>query len=361
MTREGSLKKWDTDGMFDREVALYEAMRDRGHAVTIVTYGDHSDLHYRDRLKGIKILCNRYRWPLEKYEARMPWLFWCIFRKSDLFKTNQTYGGKQALMVARKFNKPLIARCGYMWSEFIKEWKGDKNKSYTESLQLENNLFCGANHVVVTTDLMKDSILGRMNHLQNHISVIPNYVVTDVFKIRKNMGKNFDLLFIGRICEQKNIEPLLQACKKGGWSLKLIGKGPLKNVLSKKYSDSSIMWEDAVPNSDLPNEINSAKVVVLPSLFEGHPKVLIEAMSCEACIVATSVKGIKEIIQDGKNGILSSTDSESLYQNLYQTLSAGEEFRLSIGRNARDFVVSNYALNKIVDIELELYKRLLNN
>src|SRR5215211_5279138 len=47
--------------MFDREVALYQRLQERGVQVTFVTYGDSRDLKYTERLPGINILCNRWK------------------------------------------------------------------------------------------------------------------------------------------------------------------------------------------------------------------------------------------------------------------------------------------------------------
>ena len=63
-----ALKNWDEIGMFDREVALYEQLREMGIAISFITYGNSDDLEYRQRLQGIEILCNRWHLPNNIYE-----------------------------------------------------------------------------------------------------------------------------------------------------------------------------------------------------------------------------------------------------------------------------------------------------
>jgi|TARA_Y100000310_G_C20223560_1_gene596837 hypothetical protein len=67
-TRGMSLKVWHEIGMFYREVALYERLRDRGVSISFVTYGDAHDLDYKECLPGIEIHCNRWGLPSRVYE-----------------------------------------------------------------------------------------------------------------------------------------------------------------------------------------------------------------------------------------------------------------------------------------------------
>ena len=63
-----SLKIWDKAGILDREIALYKRLRDKGVSTTFITYGNEFDLNYRYRLKGIKILCNRWNIRYDIYQ-----------------------------------------------------------------------------------------------------------------------------------------------------------------------------------------------------------------------------------------------------------------------------------------------------
>lgn len=119
-----SLQKWDELGMLSREVALYQRLQRLGVEVTFVTYGDAGDRQYNARLPGIRICCNTGGLPRHVYERLLPLLHLRALRRANLFKTNQTEGGAAALASARLHNKPLIARCGYMWSEFMQRRHG---------------------------------------------------------------------------------------------------------------------------------------------------------------------------------------------------------------------------------------------
>ena len=80
-----SLQVWDRLGMFDREVALYRRLQQQGIEISFVTYGNHRDLAYRDRLPGIRILCNRWNFPRAIYERLIP-----VDRKSTRLNSSHT-------------------------------------------------------------------------------------------------------------------------------------------------------------------------------------------------------------------------------------------------------------------------------
>ena len=96
----------------------------------------------------------------------------------------------------------------------------------------------------------------------------------------------------------------------------------------------------------------------MPSLYEGHPKTHIEAMSLGSAIIGANSPGIRNIIQDGVNGILCQTDSDSMIKISY--LLANPQIRLSIGSKAREYANDRYSLNKIAKIEFDLYSKIIN-
>lgn len=94
---------------------------------------------------------------------------------------------------------------------------------------------------------------------------------------------------------------------------------------------------------DVPDVLAAADIFVLPSLWEGLPIGLLEAMAMGKAIIASKVDGTSEIIQDNENGVLIETDN--LVKNLSNALvhlSADAEKRKYFSRNARDTVRKKY-------------------
>jgi len=94
------------------------------------------------------------------------------------------------------------------------------------------------------------------------------------------------------------------------------------------------------------------------SRYEGHPKSLLEAMSCGAAVLGADSPGIREQIIHGETGWLVKIDAESIRSGI-QHLLANQALRVTLGRNARNFVQENYALDRIVSMEYALYREIL--
>jgi len=354
-TRGVSLRTWSMMGMLDREVALYSFLMDQGLRVSFVTYGDATDLEYSDQLAGIRILCNEQGLPLERYENLLLSLHGDVLRTADIIKTNQTYGGELALWTARLLHKPLIARCGYMWSYNATREHGENSATASEARRVEAKVFGAADRVVVTTSTMREDILRRLPDARGRVFIIPNYVDTALFQPIKQTTDGRTLLFIGRIAPEKNLEALLEAIRPLQVKLTIIGEGKLRSHLQKKFAelDGRVVWEGSVPNSLLPQFLNRADIFVLPSLYEGHPKTVLEAMSCQVPVLGADSPGIRELIRHGQTGFLCGTDSRSIRIAVEEML-GHPTLRTELGVNARRYVIENYSLSEIGPVELSM-------
>ena len=94
---------------------------------------------------------------------------------------------------------------------------------------------------------------------------------------------------------------------------------------------------------------------MLPSFFEGTPKVLLEAMSCGLPIVATDVEGIRSLITHKENGYLSDPNIDSLHNAIQEVLS-DSGLRDRMGKNARDTILERFDLKRIVEQELAVHR-----
>jgi len=99
-------------------------------------------------------------------------------------------------------------------------------------------------------------------------------------------------------------------------------------------------------------------VFVLPSQYEGTPKALLEAMACGLAVVGTNVPGIRELIQDGVNGLLCEPDVKAISEAIARLLNDAE-LRARLGRAARRFVEERYAQSKVVETEARLLTTLM--
>ena len=226
---------------------------------------------------------------------------------------------------------------------------------------LEKHVYEGADQIVVTTLAMRDTIRERYQFTEKKIEVIPNYVQSEIFAPiqTKKQGKT-RIFYLGRLAKEKNLNMLIKAMSGIESELWIAGDGYLRADLEELATSSKadVRFLAFVPNWQLPELLNSADIFVLPSLYEGHPKALIEAMSCGLAVIGSNVSGIKELIRHEENGLLAELSVESIRDSIIRLLE-DDHLRTKLGKSARKTVLENFSLEKIVEQEHSLYKKML--
>ena len=360
-TRGVSLRTWDHMGMFAREVALYRRLSERGVRVTFVTYGNERDLEYANRIPEINICCNDTGASEPGPDEVPSWLPAEIVRQADLIKTNQTNGADIALRIAQQWDKPMIARCGYMWSDFVARREGEDLAQLNEVLDIEARVFNSAARVVVTTEAMKASVTRRFPALAARTCIVPNYVDTAAFSpAADEPPRDRQLCYVGRLDQQqKNIRSLLAAVRDLDADLQVIGTGPLHARLEHETADSpNVHLLGSLPNDALPKYLRRSSAFILPSFYEGHPKALLEAMACGLPVIAARVPGVAELMRHGETGWLCTPDADSL-RTAIRTVLDSRPLAVRLGHNARRHIVEHFALDRVIEQELALYQDIL--
>ena len=353
---DSTLAEWDKIGIFDREAAEYRYFQERMVRTTFVSNGPGRDeLQYQDRLKGMRILCNRFDLPRATYARRLHQIHALPLLKSDVFLTWQTSGLVPGLRAHWAWRVPLVVKLGYNWSGTLAKAKPEL-VSYRRSIEEhERHAFLRASHVLATTDELKNIVIKTVPESAPKITVIPNYVDTTLFK-PVALKKEYDLVYVGRLNPVKNLAALLQAVEQTNASIALVGSanGPTETdyvrQLKNRYGDlgGRIRWLGQVDNEELPIVMNKARAFVLCSLTEGHPRALIEAMACGMPIIGTRAPGIGGALQHGVTGYLCDTDADSIAAAC-KTVLAHPALMRTMGENARRFAVEQYSFPRIVE------------
>jgi len=359
-TQGVSLRTWSTIGMLDREVSLYRSLRPHMQNIAFVTYGNAEDLRYADILGDIKVVCNRYGLSQRWYASLLPLLYPLLLRGPSIIKSNQLPGAEVALKVAKLFGRKFIARCGYLHSDFMERRHGAESIEAKRARTLEGKVFTDADRVVVTTPIMSKTVKEHYQLPEERVRVIPNYVQCDLF-IPNQSGRCSarQICFVGRLDEQKNLFALLKAIKSLDVELLIVGSGPLGERLQEEVSKRKlpVRFLGNVLHQRPPEILNSSALFILPSLYEGHPKVLLEAMACGVAVIGADVPGIRELINHRETGYLCGTSSGEIRDAIKDVLS-NSNLSNYMGKNARDFVKEHFALERIVDMELTLLHEL---
>jgi glycosyltransferase involved in cell wall biosynthesis len=167
----------------------------------------------------------------------------------------------------------------------------------------------------------------------------------------------------GRLSREKGHKYLFDAISKMD-TIKaiIIGKGPLDSFL-KSYVKSSNLT-DKVEFVDFKENaldyIKSADTFILPSVSEGLPLSLLEAMALEKVVIATAIGGIPGIIKDKYNGLLIRPKNHQDIIKALEFIMSNKAQAEAIAANARKTVEDNYSVVKMVSNYQELYKGILH-
>jgi glycosyltransferase involved in cell wall biosynthesis len=351
-----SLELWKKRGMFSREVKFYQALAEKTGEVWFFTYG-RNDNNYVDQLgTRIRIFSKRLPIPDLLYGFFIPFYFWKQLKKIRLVRIHQMAGAIPALITRWILQKPLIARCGFEWFIFLKHQHASRLKQWIVNFW-EKITYRSAKIVIMTTKKDANFIVNRYGISWEKIAVIPNYVDIDLFKPLNEKKQKGSICFVGRLEKQKNLFALIEGLKDTGVHLILYGEGSLKSELKKlaKQLEISVEFRGRIDNERLPEALNACELFILPSFYEGNPKVLLEAMACGLPVIGTRVEGIKSIIENGRNGMLCETDADSIRTAIQQLLNDPEK-QTHLGKAARQIILETSSISRAVEAEIGLYQ-----
>jgi glycosyltransferase involved in cell wall biosynthesis len=281
----------------------------------------------------------------------------------------QTISRGLACILAKKLlRKPCV-----VWgrgSDIYLPWRF---KVFTSKLVLVN-----ADALLALTEHMKKKMIELIGKERRDIFVIPNGIDLSLFdnNARKitthslKAGENERIiLYVGRLEPIKGVRYLIQAMKilknKGIANVKLLilGEGRerkyLEDLVIRLDLKDRVIFVGKVPHHDIPVYMASADIFVLPSLSEGFPGVILEAMAMGLPVIATRVTGLPEIIQDGENGFLVEPYNSIDMAEKITLLLADISLREKISRNNKE-KVKDYNWNEIIKKLENVYLYVLN-
>ena len=142
----------------------------------------------------------------------------------------------------------------------------------------------------------------------------------------------------------------------------MVGDGDLKadavRLSDELKLNSLIIFESF--RTDVPDVLNAMDVFCLPSLWEGLPIALLEAMAMEKAIVATAVDGTKEIIMNNQNGLIVPPQNSDALADAILFLLNNKELAAKLGEQARQTVATKFDVEQMTrqteDIYLDVLK-----
>jgi glycosyltransferase involved in cell wall biosynthesis len=196
----------------------------------------------------------------------------------------------------------------------------------------------------------------RWHLIYNGVDVPADYAVPDA-------ARRYDIAFVGRLHPQKNpliLPDILVAMRPARPAMLVVGGGNLEMALRDKIAKSGtgeqITLEGAMPRAEALRRMAQARVFVLPSLWEGLPLALAEAMQLHVPVVASRVAGNEEIVRDGVTGFLADPHDPAAFADRIAALLDSVDLRQRIGACGARYAADAFSCERQVTEHLKLYE-----
>ena len=249
-------------------------------------------------------------------------------------------------------------------------------------LILTDRITCScATHIVpegegVKDDLLKFNITKKTLKVLGHGNIrgidLKHYSKTSQVIEKASELRRSDVctyIFVGRVVRDKGINELIRSFellnrKNPQTRLILVGSfepnlDPLNPEILEEINTNPAI-ETVGKQNDVRPWLAASDIFVFPSYREGFPNVVIEAGAMDLPSIVTDINGSREIIEDGKNGIIIPPhDAEALYKamlSLYQD----QEYRNKLSANARNMIATRFEQSYVRNCLKEYYNSIIN-
>lgn len=275
--------------------------------------------------------------------------------KSDIFHCSLAIS---SILFSKTYGRTVYTSHSPFWFD-----PGRFNK--TEIRAIKN----AAYNVAISKD-----IYGKMRRYNENTAYVPNGVNTDKFRPPKKRETSPNVIFVGRIDKQKGLEYLVEAISKlvvdiPDVRVRCIGPTSFYGDAESEYSISlqklvsehelkdNFIFTRKVDEQELLEYYRRSSLFVLPSVSEGMPLVILEAMACGLPVIATDVSGVRDVLDDKVGRIIPKRDSAALATEM-RTILSDSSLAGRMSKNARRRAES-FNWNRIAKKTLAVYKKVL--
>jgi glycosyltransferase involved in cell wall biosynthesis len=315
------------------ELAMYHLAKGAvlaGHRVTLVETLDETKFPVPEGMTVVAV----GGWP-QRVVRRLPkgFGFWIVRHlvgnvgvalavrrtlRRDPHELVHIYGALAALLVSTFSSVPVIytEQDATPWiCRYRRWWERAIRKLVFK--RVNRPAYRRASHVAVVFDAMRDELVGRWSVPAEKVTTIMNGTDVDLFNpnrpgvslVRERFGFERYCLFVGHLSSRKAPDLLLEAVSElDGVKCAFVGDGPMRRCLERNAQQRGIADRVAFLGNVTPAELGrvyaDADLLVLPSVSEGAPLVVFEAMSCGTPVLATQVAGLPNLVRDWETGFL---------------------------------------------------------
>jgi len=370
-------------GLVTSEVMLKNALEKQGHEVYVVTANLESFKYEYDEKKRILKIPGV---PTGIYDSRLTSIYpvkavnkiksWNL----DVIHSQTEFAiGTFARLFAKQYNIPLVHTYHTLYEDYVHYiTKGYFNKSSKKIVEYLTKFYCDttATELIVPTNKIY-KLFTEKYKFERNIHIIPtgieverfykeNQKEEDIELLKKELKinkKDFVLLFVGRLAEEKNVEFLIHSQselvkKHKNIKLIIVGDGPDKekyeNYAKELGLDGNVIFTGKVAWQDMPIYYHIADIFTTASKTETQGLTIIEAMAANTIPVCMRDEAFQSMVTENLNGLFFETEEE--YQkeiiDLYEDKKKLERFDKQARIQAEHYSSKSYA-----DRVLEVYER----
>jgi alpha-maltose-1-phosphate synthase len=313
---------------------------------------------------------------------------------TDIVHTHTWYASLGGHLTKLVYDVPHVATVHSL--EPLRPWKAEQlGGGYAVSSWAEKTALEAADAVIAVSQSTRNDILSAYPAIDPaRIQVIYNGIDTDQYApdagvdVLARYGVRADrpsVVFVGRITRQKGVAHLLRAAREfdadaqvvlcaGSADTPELGAEVQRLVDELQATRDGVVWiEQMLPKSEVIQLISHAAVFACPSIYEPLGIVNLEAMACEAAVVATATGGIVEVVQDGETGVLvpitpgddrtgeprEPDQFAADFAGRVNTLLRDPDRATAMGRAGRQRAIENFSWAAIAEQTVALYDSLI--
>ncbi len=370
------------NGVVTSVETLKKALEQKGHTVYIVTVGQDSKTYDYDekekilRIPGIPLGIYDYRmssiYPLKVINQIKSWNLEIIHSHTELSM------GIFARLFAKQYNIPLVHTYHTMYKDYT--WYVSRNIKYFDlgckkAVEYISKFYCDNTADAFIVPTVKTYHLFRDEyHYDKDIYIVPtgldasrfykeNSDKLKVLKLKHDLGykrKDFVMLFVGRLAQEKNVPflfDIIEKTKNKSIKLLIVGYGPdeekYKKEVKEKGLDDRIKFTGKVAWNDMPNYYHVCNAFITASTTETQGLTVIEALAASLPVICIDDDAFKSVVVDNFNGRIFKNEKDCL--QIVEEL-ATNKLELENLTDKTESSIKKYSLSSFADSVLEVYK-----
>ena len=370
------------NGVVTSVETLKKALEQKGHTVYIVTVGQDSktyDYNEKERIlkiPGIPLGIYDYRmssiYPLKVMNKIKSWNLDLIHSHTELSM------GIFARLFAKQYNIPLVHTYHTMYKDYT--WYVSRNVKFFDmgckkAVEYISKFYCDNTADAFIVPTVKTYHLFRDEyHYDKDIYIVPtgldasrfykeNSDKLKVTRLRRYLGykrKDFVMLFVGRLAQEKNVTflfDIIEKTKNKNVKLLIVGYGPdedkYKKEVKERGLEDRIKFTGKIAWVDMPNYYHVSNAFITASTTETQGLTVIEALAASLPVICIDDDAFKSVVVDNFNGRIFKNKKECL--QIVEELSTNK-LELDSLTDKAEVSVRKYSLPSFAESVLEVYK-----